>query len=524
MKTNNSLVNGGSAIDPSTDARYYQAYALYFQKYVQAYAQNNIPIDFVVPQNEPGYPAPFGSTLWTSAQEANFVANYLGPQFQNNNVAARIRIFEWNRDQWTFPKQVLDNSATAPYVAGVDWHNYDCLNSGPSAQGCMPDNVQLFNDSHPGYSMWMSEYTSINTAPHQNYLDGENWGNIIMTDVGNGEGGWIFWNMILDQNGGPFASASGPQDSLVEIDTSTSPPAVDYLPKFWYLAQFSTFVRPGAYRISADGGVANDGLRFLAFKNSDGSEVLVVMNTNGSAVQIKVREDGNYDLLFRVASLAGGGQLSLDMDGTGLVGTQSVPSTGGWENWTTVPAYGVILSQGVHTFTFHAVTEGFNLHDIFFKKVHRLDTLPTVIQAEWYAGGGEGEGYHDTTAGDESTKSYPGYYRAEDVDLEISSTGNYDVGHIDTGEWLRYDEYNPNSSSTTYTLTFSVASATGGGQIRVDLDSVGNTIGATQSVPNTGGWQAWQNLSETITLPSGTHAVYFYLPAGGFNLDYFQLS
>lgn len=51
MKTNNSLVNDGSVIDPSTDARYYQAYTLYFQKYAQAYAQNNIPIDFVVPQS-----------------------------------------------------------------------------------------------------------------------------------------------------------------------------------------------------------------------------------------------------------------------------------------------------------------------------------------------------------------------------------------------------------------------------------------------------------------------------------------
>ncbi len=782
MKTNDSLTNGGSVIDPSTDARYYQAYALYFQKYVQAYAQNGIPINFIVPQNEPGYPAAFGSTIWTSAQEANFVANYLGPQFQNNNVPARLRIFEWNRDQWTFPKAVLDDTSTAPYVAGVDWHDYDCLNSG----GCQPDDVDLFNDAHPGYSNWMSEYTAINTAPHTNYSDGETWGNTIMNDVRHGDGGWIYWNMILNQNGGPYASTSGPQDPLVEIDTSTNPPTVTYLPKFWYLAQFSKFVRPGAYRIGADGGVANDGLQSLAFKNSDGSEVLVVMNTSGAAQQIKVREDGNifkptldahsintfkwsapvntyhiiaggtngwnsiasdpytadahysgggtatnihtiantadtplyeperngnfsynfpvpngryqvtlkfsenywncsgcrlfnvsaegstvlsnfdiyaaaggeykaydktfevnvgsgsldlqfttvkdnakvdaiavtplpvtgdafkstlsvgvpsgyslsagiapgyvfaqdynlggegyayhfanhngtdtsyradatnletcsndahcgddlgwlsngdyanytinvlvggnYDIQAQVADPATNGQFAVQMDGAPLSGTQTVPDTGSYQTWQAVPIYGLNLSQGIHTFTFQVMTGGFNLHYLFFKKVQRLDTLPDQIQAEWYAGGGEGTGYHDTTAGDASTLPYPGFYRPEDVDLEISSTGNYDVGHIDTGEWLRYDLYNPNSTSTSYTLTFSVASASGGGQIRVDLDSIGNTIGAAQSVPNTGGWQTWQNLAETVMLPAGTHAIYLYFPAGGFNLDDFQVS
>jgi len=781
MKTNNSLVNGGSVIPPSTDPRYYQAYALYFQKYVQAYAQNNIPIDFVSVQNEPGYAAPFGSTAWTPAQMADFVANYLGPQFQQNNVGARIRVFEWNRDQWQFPKQILDNPATAPYVAGVDWHNYECLSY------CQPDNLDLFNASHPGYSTWMGEYTTINTTPIQSYLDSEKWGNIIMTDLSHGEGGWVFWNMVLNQNGGPYAPASGAQDSLVEVDTSTSPATVYYLPKFWYLAQFSKFVRPGAYRIGADGGQANDGLSSLGFKNTDGSEVLVVMNTNNANTQIKVREDGNifeptlaahsintfkwnapvntyhiiagstgswnsiasdpftadafysggmapvnttppiantaddplyqserygsnfsysfpvpngryqvtlkfsenywncsgcrtfnvssegsqvlssfdiyaaaggarytavdrtfttnvtdgnldlqftgvvdnakvdaiaitplppdgspykstlsagvpagytlssgiapgyvfaqdyntggegyayhfgyqggtdtsyrsdainletcsndshcgddlsylssgdyvnytinvlvggnYDLQARVASPNTGGQFSVNVDGAPLAGTQNVPNTGGYQAWTTVPLYGLNLSKGIHTFRFHVVTGGFNLHYLFFKKVHRLDTTPS-IDAVWYAGGGEGEGYHDTTPGNYFTSPYPGFYRSEDVDIEISSEHSYDIGQTANGEWLRYDIYSP--SARTYTLTFRVASNySPGGQVRVDLDSVGSTIGATLTVPNTGGFETWQDLSETVNLPAGTHALFVYIVQGGFNFDRLTLN
>ena len=38
--------------------------------------------------------------------------------------------------------------------------------------------------------------------------------------------------------------------------------------------------------------------------------------------------------------------------------------------------------------------------------------------------------------------------------------------------------------------------------------------------PNTGGWQTWQDISETVNLPAGTHALYLYAVQGGFNLNY----
>jgi hypothetical protein len=41
------------------------------------------------------------------------------------------------------------------YLTGINWHNYECLSH------CQPDNVELVRELHPGYSHWMSEYTSI---------------------------------------------------------------------------------------------------------------------------------------------------------------------------------------------------------------------------------------------------------------------------------------------------------------------------------------------------------------------------
>ena len=110
----------------------------------------------------------------------------------------------------------------------------------------------------------MSEYTSID-GPHPDYLDGEMWGDTIMTDLGLGESGWVYWNLFLDEDGGPYAKdpdgtdRSGTQDPVVIIDDGTdasplNPPVVHYTAKFYYLSHFAKWVRPGAYRIGTAGG------------------------------------------------------------------------------------------------------------------------------------------------------------------------------------------------------------------------------------------------------------------------------
>ena len=60
--------------------------------------------------------------------------------------------------------------------------------------------------------------------------------------------------------------------------------------------------------------------------------------------------------------------------------------------------------------------------------------VPGTIEAENFDDGGEGVAYHDNTAGNTG-----GQYRStEDVDIQISGEGGYDVGWIGDGEWLAY--------------------------------------------------------------------------------------
>lgn len=298
MKSNNSYFNGGSLIEPNVDSRYYQSMALYLRKYVASMQTEGVHVDCVNPQNEPGYPAAFGSTIYSVDQMKVFIRDYLGPEFRNNNVNACIRGFEWNRDNWTYPDTLMNDPAVAQYIAGINWHNYDCLN--PS--GCSGQGLTNFIANHPGVSNWMSEHTDIDGV-HYEWANGEKWGKEILQDVGLGQNGWIYWNLVLDQTGGPWskdpvtgADRSGPQNPQIVVNTTNQ--SVTYLPDFYYEGQISKFVRPGAHHVAASGGGA--GLDFQAFTNSNGVRSLIVINSDSNTRDIRITEGSSF-----VASVAG---------------------------------------------------------------------------------------------------------------------------------------------------------------------------------------------------------------------------
>jgi hypothetical protein len=125
--------------------------------------------------------------------------------------------------------------------------------------------------------------------------------------------------------------------------------------------------------------------------------------------------------------------------------------------------------------------------------------VPGTVEAENFDEGGEGVAYHDTTAGNSG-----GQYRQTDVDIETTTDlgGGYSIGYVAAGEWLVYSVNV--AASGTYTLQMRVASPYANGTFHVEIDGV-NVTGAL-TMPNTGGWQVWQNVTRTgISLTSGAH-------------------
>ena len=88
MKTNQSSKGGG--LKPE----YYDAYAKYFIKYVQAMAAEGIAIDAITIQNEPLHPGNNPSLLMEAPDQAIFVKNHLGPAFENAGINTKIIIYD----------------------------------------------------------------------------------------------------------------------------------------------------------------------------------------------------------------------------------------------------------------------------------------------------------------------------------------------------------------------------------------------------------------------------------------------
>ena len=227
-----------------------------------------------------------------------------------------------------------------------------------------------------------------------------------------------------------------------------------------------------------------------------------------------VSTSGTYTVSYRVASQSGGGSIQLEAAGGGAAfGSINVPSTGGWQSWQTI-SHSVNLAAG-QNIALVAQAGGFNLNWIQISgDGDPQDPDPgtgTSLQAEDYLD------FSDTTAGNTG-----GQHRADDVDIEVTSDtgGGYNVGWIDAGEWLTYD---PGvTSSGNYTVSYRVASQSGGGSIQLEA-SGGSTVYGTIAVPSTGGWQSWQTISHTVNLNAGQQIALVAL-AGGFNLNWIEIT
>jgi len=117
MKTTGSMIAGQLKEDC------YSAFAKYFVKYIDAYADNGLPIYAVTPQNEPLYePKHYPSMLMYAHEQAEFIKNHLKPAFVENGIKTKILCYDHNWDRPDYPLHVIDEDENA--VDGVAWHWY----------------------------------------------------------------------------------------------------------------------------------------------------------------------------------------------------------------------------------------------------------------------------------------------------------------------------------------------------------------------------------------------------------------
>jgi glucosylceramidase len=266
MKSNDSLEQG------SLNASDFQVYAQYFVKFIQAYQAQGIPIYAVTPQNEPENNNRMLTMPISASDEANFIANNLGPAFAQSNLSTRILAFDHNWDLSNYPTTVLNNGTAASYTSGTAWHCY----------GGNANAMSSFQSSFPNKDIYETECSG-------GTWEGSNWPNGFQNtmELGiNSTRNWaktvVRWGLALDPNGNPHVnspdSCSGCR-GVVSIDQNSGD--VTYNSDYYGLGHFSKFVAPNAYRVDSN-SFGSGNIEDVAFKNPDGSKVLVVYNGGGT--------------------------------------------------------------------------------------------------------------------------------------------------------------------------------------------------------------------------------------------------
>ncbi|WP_445722232.1 glycosyl hydrolase family 18 protein [Flavobacterium sp.] len=100
--------------------------------------------------------------------------------------------------------------------------------------------------------------------------------------------------------------------------------------------------------------------------------------------------------------------------------------------------------------------------------------------------------------------------------------GGLNVGYADTADWMVYSGINfPISGS--YLIEYRVASAVNGAKISSDLNAGAIGLGSV-NIPNTGGWQNWQTVFQTVNVNAGTYNFGIFIQNSGVNLNWIKIT
>jgi glucosylceramidase len=261
MKTNNEMNNGGK-LKPE----FYSTWALYYTKYIKAMESEGIPIWGITVQNEPEATQVWDSCRYTAEEERDFVKNHLGPVMEKEGLGDKeIIIWDHNRDiAYERAQTILSDAEASKYIWGTGLHWYVSEEF---------ENLSKIHEEFPDKHLIFTEGCIEGGVQLGAWHTGERYARNIMGDINNWLEGWIDWNIVLNEQGGPN-HVGNYCDAPVIADTKNG--EIHYNSSFYYIGHFSKYIKPNAVRIAHE--LNHETLKAVSFQNEDGSIVAVVMN------------------------------------------------------------------------------------------------------------------------------------------------------------------------------------------------------------------------------------------------------
>lgn len=266
MKTNKMLTLGGKL-----EKKYYQTYALYLAKYIEAYKNIGINIDFITIQNEPNARQKWESCLFSTNEEIDFLKNYLYPKFKEHHLQTKILIYDHNKEKlYTRAEAIFESCPEADGIA-YHWYTGDHFDNIALCREVFPNKLLIHTEGCVGYSNFNAD---------EEVKNAEIYAHDIMGDLNNGSNGYIDWNILLDNNGGPNHKQNYCNSPIMLNKDKTN-----YYKNlcYYYIGQFGKVIMPNSIRIASS--KYTEDIEVTAFENKDKSIGIVLLN----------RHDKNYE-------------------------------------------------------------------------------------------------------------------------------------------------------------------------------------------------------------------------------------
>jgi glucosylceramidase len=246
------------------EPRYFEAYARYFGRFIDAYKAEGIRVGMVMPQNEFNSAQNFPSCTWTAEGLARFL-HYLAPEMKKRDVDVFFGTLE--RGNPRLLETIMADKAVAPCIkgVGVQWAGKNAL---PAIHREFPSLAIFQSEQECGDGKNAWSYTSYCWQLMKHYLR-------------SGTSGYMYWNISNDLSGNSHWGWA--QNALVSVDTTAR--TYHYNHDYYLLKHLTHFVDVGARALEI-AGTCDDA---LAFVNPGGTVVMLLRNELSHAQMVQVQ-------------------------------------------------------------------------------------------------------------------------------------------------------------------------------------------------------------------------------------------
>ena len=280
------------------DPRYLQAYANMFCKFIDLYAEENIPINMVMYQNEAYSYTPYPGCAWTAEGTLRFNRDYLIPTMRNKHPEVEVMIGTLNTNRLDYVERFIKPLSNSPRE-GEDSQSSDGLAStkaalpptGGAGRGAVGIGLQWegryiidsLRQRYPELRFISTESECGNGS--MDWRAGEHTFYLLADYIGKGCDEYYIWNFILCDQG---RSAWGwKQNALVQVRSANL--SHRYTPEFYAVKHFSNLVCPGSRMQGYVPREQTKGMPVIVFQRPDNKYVVIAGNQTDEQRTVTVK-------------------------------------------------------------------------------------------------------------------------------------------------------------------------------------------------------------------------------------------